>query len=179
MFLCHVVLPAGAVDMAWGSAAEAGTAVLPGSAGSLHRADPHLGLQAPPVRRDSRLHTRSAHCLLGGEYIVARLLSSVRVHMSASVKFLSRTCVFPRPSTSRPCLKTQGQICLRMRPWTDPCHPIIPSAKTHLHPPPACSLLGIDKRFEECEPISCDVKPHTSVFCVRERGRGRVELVRD
>lgn len=87
----HVVLPAGAVDMAWGSAAEAGTAVLPDSAGSLHRPDPHLRLHAPPIRRASRLHSGSPHCLLGGEYTCWVLFT---VRMSASVNFLC-VCVLP------------------------------------------------------------------------------------
>lgn len=54
--------------MARCSAAEAGAAVLPGSAGGLHRSDPNLRLQAPPVRRAHRLHTGRPDCLLGGEY---------------------------------------------------------------------------------------------------------------
>lgn len=64
---CHVVLPAGAADMARSSAGKAHAAVLPGSTGGLHRADPHLRLQAPPIRRASRLRTRRARRLLGGE----------------------------------------------------------------------------------------------------------------
>lgn len=60
------VLPAGPVDVAWGSAAEACNSVLPGSASNLHRSDPHLRLQAPPIRRANRLHTGSPHSLLGG-----------------------------------------------------------------------------------------------------------------
>lgn len=36
------VLPAGAADVGRGSPAEAGAAAFPGSAGSLHRSDPHL-----------------------------------------------------------------------------------------------------------------------------------------
>lgn len=68
--------------MAWGSAAEASAAVLPGSAGGLHRSDPHLRLQAPPVRRANRLHTGSPHCLLGGQYALpACFCSAVRVHI--------------------------------------------------------------------------------------------------
>lgn len=61
------VLPAGAVDVAGGSAAEAGAAVLPGSAGRLHRVDPHFGLQASSVRRVGGLRPRGPDCLLGGE----------------------------------------------------------------------------------------------------------------
>lgn len=80
---CPVVLPAGAVDMARGSAAEAGAAVLLVSAGGLHRSDPHIRLQAPPVRRDNRLHTGSAHCLLGGQYtLVCLFFVSVCPHVS-------------------------------------------------------------------------------------------------
>lgn len=87
---CHVVLPAGAADVARSSAAEACAAVLPGSTGGLHGADPHLRLQAPPIRRAGRLHTRSPHCLLGGEYTEpARsrpcLLRCVRVTMCPCV----------------------------------------------------------------------------------------------
>lgn len=69
LFFCFFppVLPAGAVDMAGGSAAEAGAAVLPGSAGRLHRVDPHFGLQASSVRRAGGLRPRGPDCLLGGE----------------------------------------------------------------------------------------------------------------
>lgn len=89
LHFCPVVLPAGAVDMAWGSPAEASTAVFPCSAGSLHRSDPHLRLQAPPIRRAYRLHTGSPHCLLGGQYTLpACFLCIFRVHMTVSVKIL-------------------------------------------------------------------------------------------
>lgn len=87
MFLCPVVLPAGTVDMARGSAAEAGAAVLPGSAGSLHRPDPHLRLQAPPVRRAHRLRTGSPHRLLGGEYTFACLFVCISACSRVSVCF--------------------------------------------------------------------------------------------
>lgn len=88
--------------------------------------------------------------------------------------------MFLRPSTSRPCLKAPAQICLLLRPWTAPCHPTILSAKRHIHQPLysiyqhplACSLVWIDKRFEECATISCEVKPHTSVFGQSQRERG-------
>lgn len=119
--------------MAWGSAAEASAAVLPGSAGSLHRSDPHLRLPAPPVRCANRLHTGSPHRLLGGQYTMSACFCS-RPHVKSLLKVLRWACFclcVLRPSTSHPCLKVPDQISLLPRPWTPPCHLTTPSAKPH------------------------------------------------
>lgn len=75
-----LVLPAGPVNMAWGSPAEACAAVFLGPAGFLHRSDPDLRLPAPPVRRPNGLHTGRSHRLLGGEFAL-----TARFHASTPV----------------------------------------------------------------------------------------------
>lgn len=120
--------------------AEAGSAVFPGLAGDLHRSDPHLRLQAPPVRRADRLHTGSPDCLLGGQYTLTCLFLciSARPHVRVCFCLKLGMCLCPfcfslsRPSTSHQCLKVVVQICLRPRPRTAPYHPTTPSAKPHI-----------------------------------------------
>lgn len=140
---CAAVLPAGAVDMAWGSAAEASDAVLPGFSGSLHRSDPHLRLPAPPIRRANGLHTGSPHCLLGGQYTLSiTVCPLVKVCWSSLSWGWFCPCVF-RPSTSHPCLNAPVRLCLRLTPWTAPCHPTTLSAEPHPPPAPACTNIHL------------------------------------
>ena len=96
-------------------------------------------------------------------------------HVCLFFCFFCFFCFFPRPSTSRPCLKARVWICLRPRPWRAPCHPTTLSAKPHPHQPLPLAWFWIDRRFEECETISCEVEPHTSEFrrSVRENERER------
>lgn len=106
------------------------------------------------------------------------LVFFVRPHLIAVEILQLNVCVcafFPRPSTSRPCLKARVRICLRPRPWRAPCHPTTLSAKPHPHQPLPVAWFWVDRRFEECETISCEVEPHTSEFrqSVRENKRKR------
>lgn len=138
--MCFSVLPAGAVDVAGSSAAEASAAVLPGSAGHLYGAHPHLGLQAPPVRRAGRLRPRSPHCLLGGEYTEPAHYHRCACARQSPVKML-RLCLLPlRPSTSRPCLKARGRTWHPRTAWINPCHPTRLSARLSATPIPPPSF---------------------------------------
>lgn len=129
-FLVFPVLPASAVDMARGSAAQTSTAVFPGSAGRLHWADPYLGLQASPVWCVGGLCPRSLDCLLGGKSAQEKLQKTpifycfIRCHLWSS--FFSSTT---RPFTFHPCLKVRGQTSCPRMGWTEHCRPTRLSAR--------------------------------------------------